>query len=124
MINQDFIVYFFSKKEQELQLIIENDDWKEVHIPSIYQNMVNFISKEVFDEIKSSFFPLIFERLDETEKFETSTKDETSILLSNEKYKIISAMITFIKLLYDSEKLIYLCDKSFVPLISQSVYCL
>lgn len=102
-------------------MIIENDDWKEVNIPSIYQNMVYFISKEVFQEIRTNFFPLIFEKLDEIEKFENSAKDETSIIITNEKYKIISAMITFIKLLYDSMKLVFLCDKNLVPLISQSV---
>jgi hypothetical protein len=119
--NLDFIILYFAKKEQELQLLIENDDWKEVNIPSIYQNMVNFILEDSFCKVKNKFFPTIFEILEETEKFELTTKDEQFLLLSDEKYKLIGAMITVVKLLFDSQKLLFLCDTSFTTIISQAV---
>lgn len=83
--------------------------------------MLNFISDDNFSKIKNKFFSNIFEILDEAEKFEVINQDETSICIFNEKYKIISSMITVIKLFFDAQKLIFLCDNSLVSIIIQLV---
>ena len=84
--------------------------------------MVNFISEDTFTNIKNKFFSTVFEILDDTEKIVVSNHEETSIGIFNENYKIISAMIAVVKLLFDTQKLIFLCDNTLVNLIIQSVF--
>ena len=104
----------------DINLAIDNEEWKEINFQTNFQNIVNFITNNNENDLKKL---QSIDILADFEKFDNFKGEliESNMTISNEKYKIIFSILNIIKFLFESEKLILLTDSTFSAIISQKV---
>ena len=119
-VNLGFIFDYFTVKVNEINMAIENEEWKEVSFHINHQNIVSFIFNNNINDYKDKQSLLI---LNEIIKYDVTNEElsEQSMTTNKDKYKIICSILNITRLLFDTEKIIFFLNGSLSEIISQKV---